>query len=683
MESVLTYILQINLLLSLVFLGYHFLLQGLTFYSLNRIYFVVGVLYSLIYPFLDLKSWFQDEVAVYFPMALEYVDIYVREGKASGVRLIDVILGAFAIGGLMLLIRLVIQLFSLLRIHMNSKMSKWGSYFFQNVIFPIVPFSFFNKIYIHEQQHADAELCDIFKHEDVHVKGLHTLDILLFEMLLIGCWYNPFVWLMRKAVRQNLEFLTDQQVLDRGIDRQTYQYSLLNVTKQGIALEIGNQFNFKTLKKRIMMMNKKRSSKIELSKYAFLLPVVILAGATFTINKAEGKIEELVDKVQAIPVDVVLPIVTHQQDLPEQDTLKGKIVGLSINDDTLQIEADQKGFPVGIASNGDQLFVNGRLGFVDVLTVLDGEPVTKAELDKLSPDNIESITVLKDKAAIDLYGNKGKKGVLLIVTKFGAKKNELKGGVIGIQMRDTTKSSTTGIVMRSALGRNAGKAMFVVDDKEMPADYDFSKLSPDAIERIEVLKDGAATTIYGDKGKDGVIIVTTKSMASKRDKTASSRTWTLSPNATKEEKAEFYAKIGTGVKGDQLKEQQKVYKDDIKEVTVIGYASNDSKSKPIETLDRQPEPEGGMTAFRKWIGNNLVYPSAAIEAGVKGTIQVAFIVEKDGSLSNVQLVRDLGYGTGDNAIKLINRAPKWKPGLKNGEPVRVEYNFPIRLDLTK
>ncbi|MFX5922293.1 M56 family metallopeptidase, partial [Acinetobacter baumannii] len=84
------------------------------------------------------------------------------------------------------------------------------NYFFKDVIFPIVPFSFFNKIYIHKAQHLDEELQDIFEHEHVHVKGLHTWDILLFEMLLIGCWYNPFVWLMRKAVRQNLEYLTDQ-----------------------------------------------------------------------------------------------------------------------------------------------------------------------------------------------------------------------------------------------------------------------------------------------------------------------------------------------------------------------------------------------------------------------------------------------------------------------------------------
>src|SRR5690606_14111839 len=120
--------------------------------------------------------------------------------------------------------------------------------------------------------------------------------ILLFEMILVVCWYNPFVWLVRKAVRENLEYLTDQEVLNKGMDKQTYQYSLLHVTQRGIAVGMSNHFNFKTLKKRIMMMNKKRSSNLELSKYVFLLPVFLIAGASFTVSKAEKNIENLVEK---------------------------------------------------------------------------------------------------------------------------------------------------------------------------------------------------------------------------------------------------------------------------------------------------------------------------------------------------------------------------------------------------
>lgn len=97
----------------------------------------------------------------------------------------------------------------------------------------------------------------------------------------------------------------------------------------------------------------------------------------------------------------------------------------------------------------------------------------------------------------------------------------------------------------------------------------------------------------------------------------------------------------------------------------------------------QPEPPGGITAYLKWIGNNFKYPKAAIDAEVKGTIQVTFVVEKDGSLSDLKVVRDLGHGTGEAAINVFKASPKWSPGVQNGKAVRVAYSMPIRMDLTK
>lgn len=99
-------------------------------------------------------------------------------------------------------------------------------------------------------------------------------------------------------------------------------------------------------------------------------------------------------------------------------------------------------------------------------------------------------------------------------------------------------------------------------------------------------------------------------------------------------------------------------------------------------VENAPQPPGGMAAFRKWIGDNYQYPSGAIDAGVKGTIRLQFVVEKDGSLSNIKSTEDLGYGTGEAAVRLLNKSPKWDPGVQNKNVVRVEYELPIRLDLT-
>ena len=95
-----------------------------------------------------------------------------------------------------------------------------------------------------------------------------------------------------------------------------------------------------------------------------------------------------------------------------------------------------------------------------------------------------------------------------------------------------------------------------------------------------------------------------------------------------------------------------------------------------------PEPPGGMREFRIWIGDNYRYPQKAIDAGLKGTLKISFIVEKDGSLSDFIIEKNLGYGTGEAAIEMLKKSPKWSPAIQRGKPVRVQYILPIRLDLT-
>lgn len=102
----------------------------------------------------------------------------------------------------------------------------------------------------------------------------------------------------------------------------------------------------------------------------------------------------------------------------------------------------------------------------------------------------------------------------------------------------------------------------------------------------------------------------------------------------------------------------------------------------FESVEVNPEPPGGMAAFRKWISETYIYPQGAIDQGVKGTIQVSFVVEKDGSLTDVKVLRDLSYGTGQAAINLLKKARKWSPGIQNGVPVRVAYTLPITLNLS-
>jgi TonB family protein len=105
---------------------------------------------------------------------------------------------------------------------------------------------------------------------------------------------------------------------------------------------------------------------------------------------------------------------------------------------------------------------------------------------------------------------------------------------------------------------------------------------------------------------------------------------------------------------------------------------------PFTEVEIGPGPKEGMNAFMKYIGDNFEYPEQAIKNGVNGTIQLSFIVEEDGRLTNIESIKDPGYGTGEAAVKLVQDYDrKWSPGIQNGRKVRVAYMLPIRLNIVK
>lgn len=566
MESLLTYIIQVNLLLGIIYLGYIGLLKGLTFYVLNRVYFLAGGLFAFVYPFLDLKSLFVQR-GLNMGLVGEQISLYITKPEVQQQltlgRLVEIV---FMVGAMVLLAKFVFQLLSLLRIHLNSKSDQWRTYLFRNVLIPVVPFSFLNKIYVNKGQHQDAELKDIFKHEDIHVKGLHSVDILLFEMILVCCWYNPFVWLMRRAIRQNLEFLTDQQVLDKGVDKQAYQYSLLNVSKKGGSVGLSNQFNFKLLKRRILMMNKKRSSKIALSKYAFLLPVFLLTGAAFTVSKAEGSIEGVVEQVNKtrviqlgkdLQVDVALPATISSK---VSKPLAKDLLTRQMTKDTLK--------PKGVM---DTIHFRTNMNSVkEPLYIVEGKEVNSNMMSAIPSSEIESINVIKNNNKA-IYGEKGKNGVILVtLRKNGSpmvmnqpftftyyKKDDavnvpkikmngnptkvvvasyksinttepdlkgrtegISGNIIGLSDDGARKAAVRSIEFR---GVNASKEnpLLVIDGK-IVENAQLSGLDPNTIDNISVLKNNPATARYGDQAENGVVIVTTKAYVKEHPEALSS-----------------------------------------------------------------------------------------------------------------------------------------------------------------
>lgn len=107
---------------------------------------------------------------------------------------------------------------------------------------------------------------------------------------------------------------------------------------------------------------------------------------------------------------------------------------------------------------------------------------------------------------------------------------------------------------------------------------------------------------------------------------------------------------------------------------------NESQIISIDPILKQPEYPGGITEFYKLVGMNFKTPLEADKNKAEGKILIKFIVEKDGSLSDFKIIKDLGYGIGDEAVRVLKLSPKWIPGSENGKPVRVEYSMPITIE---
>ena len=138
------------------------------------------------------------------------------------------------------------------------------------------PCSFANYIFINPEKYDWDTYNQILEHEKVHIRQGHTVDIVIAELVLIFQWFNPFAWIYRREMESNLEFLTDDQLIQQKIDKQSYQLSLMKVSAPHFPLSLTTNYNQSILKKRIAMMNTKRSNLHTAWKYFFLLPVFAL-----------------------------------------------------------------------------------------------------------------------------------------------------------------------------------------------------------------------------------------------------------------------------------------------------------------------------------------------------------------------------------------------------------------------
>ena len=449
----------------------------------------------------------------------------------------------------------------------------------------IAPFSWMRYIVL-SRKDLEENGREILIHELAHIRNRHSWDLLLADLCIFVQWFNPAAWLLKQELQTIHEYEADDTVLREGVDAKKYQMLLIKKAVGTRLYSMANSFNHSSLKKRITMMLKEKSSPWARVKYLYVLPLAALAVSAFARPEVSAVADELssakvndlvasmktnqLETVSFAVKDTLTPVFEVVERMPQfpggvaaqvkyfkknlrypaeakkAGTQGRVVVQFFVNKDgsisnvkvlrgvdpALDAEAIrlvnsmpkwkpgmQKGKAVTVkytvpvlfkldeadekvAQKNLTLIMKGTSAadYADVLILVDGREVTSEILQALNPERIQSISVLKEPSDIiaKYTTDKSKKSVMLVTLKKEEPK-PLAGTVSTIRVSDS-----------------AMKAQVVIDDK-LVDEATFKSLSRDEIESITVLKDEAATSLYGEAGKNGVLYIRTKSAASAKD----------------------------------------------------------------------------------------------------------------------------------------------------------------------
>ena len=503
MPEIWIYLMKANIALVLFYLGYHYGLRRLTFYTLNRCYLMAGIVLSACLPLVSAGDIARGSQAVGGAVVRYAPDwrLIAEQGAAPApVSAWAVVTWLFWAGVAVMALRFVMQLISIFSIHLATRESVVCREKVRLMTDKLNPFSFFGAIYVNPSLHPAGQLENVIAHERIHARGLHSLDILAAELQKIFYWFNPGAWLMKRAVAQNLEFIADRRILALGIDRRRYQYSLLKAgcTEPGTAMV--NHFNLSHLKKRILMMNRARSGRAHLLKYLVLVPLVAVCALVISAGRPEGG--------------------AHSPQAAAAEGLRGVVFPDRATRDTDAKPAGQ----VNQAS-APSPDTTGTPRYPDVLYIVDGTKRDSVYMTRnIAPKDVYSISVYKGKSAVKTYGPKGARGVIVIQTREAAKAAGMPGAGDTVQPRRAQApsgeafSGTPAKVMirgeKDSVPGNGGevslsRALVVVDGTIEDTGY-LSRMAPHQIRSITVLKDQEAVSLFGDRGKNGAILIKTR-----------------------------------------------------------------------------------------------------------------------------------------------------------------------------
>jgi TonB family protein len=309
MENILIYLARSFFCLGALYIVWWLFMSKDTFFTVNRFYLTSSVFLSLILPLFDFSTVtnFSRISATVMMQAVTIKPEEIQNIYSSNLSLFQVIVVVYLTGVVIFFIRFLIQIFQLLRLIKQYGISKKEGLKFVFTDSNYAPFSFFGLIFLNSKFN-EQDIEKIILHESVHINQWHSFDLLLLEILTILQWYNPFTWLYRRSLKSIHEYLADEGVLLKGIDRFNYQELLLSISLGIQVNDLTNNIHKSLIKRRFFMMFKEKSNINSSLKYFLILPVALFLLFTFGMNDSTLK---------AFSFDVKDSVYTNLEIMPE------------------------------------------------------------------------------------------------------------------------------------------------------------------------------------------------------------------------------------------------------------------------------------------------------------------------------------------------------------------------------
>ena len=658
------YFLKINVAIALFYAFYRLFFYKDTFFTWRRTVLLCFFAISAIVPLFNIQNWVEQQEPM-VAMADLYATVVLPEltltltpqtetdWKQLLTAGIDI---AYWIVVALLAARFLVQLTGILRLGRRCPTQKIDDTTVHLLPRPEGPFSFFHWIFVYPGAHTDEELHEILTHERTHARQWHSIDVMIGELACIACWFNPFAWIMKREIRTNLEYMADEKVLETGHDSRTYQYHLLGLSHHKAAATIYNSFNVLPLKKRITMMNKKRTRAIGRTKYLMFLPLAALLMIVSNIEAVARATQKITAEVMEAVTPAETPEVQPQPEniapLPQQEkskkvTYKGKIVdeaGNPLGD--VKIIIDQKYQSITqstVNAHGEfQIETSSEASILFESNSKDGKTLARmyrpAELAKMNPDNmvIELIPV-----------------------------NIIKSNVTDADVYEVVEN-----MPEFPNGGMAALMKYLTDNIRYPEAAKKAGIQGRVIVQFVVDKDGSIKNVSTMRGVNSDLDAEAIRVIQSMPK------WKPGTQKGEPVKVKYTVPVMFRIPTAPVDAN-------IGETVVV--AKNESAASVTgdvyEVVDKMPEFPGGMVGLMQYLSKNIKYPADARTKGKEGRVIVSVIINTKGKATNPTIIKSVDPSLDAEALRVAGTMPDWVPGTKNGIPVNVKYTFPVTFSL--